>query len=917
MLALVCCFGSITADLDIDNYEKCISDFDDSTNLIRGKVLLSKGSLEAQRRYGNSIFKRISSPDICSRDDKSNDPTTQLIITLFPSTANSQLAAQGTGSLKETMKISDDELINVIVDMFATANTVRNQVRENYDADHNGNLRKGIFYFTLENAEESFKSAKSIIDKLPHGEAENDKALVKCLKRFYNTNYPSESTGKIFNALHNEIKHEALQLLEKLEKNSSNEALNSLKDKVKELYDILAMPLTDEFFRAHGFEKKKGNSSYLDIFKDNVKKAVLLSCVANSVLQERLPGEEDTEDADVKWKKRPYWPEFTNDIICAYACSVLDSEGVRKLGEKLVRRGLLKTRLTKNNSLLNESKKHDTETCFPFDPDHQPAIYSKVQKNKFSNYTETAGQRSEFSDCVETTLRHFFSILLFSSQENEFNALNLYNSYRSAHERNNGNSVSENVGEKKTLWSFFSKNEQGLVSGFDNITDITKLAMSSSDDIHCKWAEICSNYEGIDYGTGNSEIKADWRNIIKAICSIAKDYPDILDSYLKTQNDSLDAYKADGTTFNDIPRDRAIKAALRIQSILSGEGISCNNLVEIINDLLGMRADVKLIAADLGLSTKNQKLIGEIKISRAGGGDNTPIFKVEDGHAQLNKIEKSEGDVPEKWTEFTELPPVMQLSKYREKDVVSRVEPKVEKTEKKVSGDDDENRAEPRELDAIPDFDQLSALHGYSDDSEDSDSTESTAGNTVAAYPLLDFYSKVKKALAVKTDSQDSADEEKMEGMRSAIVSILCSEVGQDFGAGLSRLVRKKYPRSHGDGGYIFDISGVVRRLNEALNNGNLDGASPGDLVNLIEKNFSSLLEKVFEVRYEQKELLWESVLDELLDIREFYENLRKKGYSGPIPFTPNILKILNKSLNHVESSLNEDWSFKPSHFRC
>ncbi len=209
----------------------------------------------------------------------------------------------------------------------------------------------------------------------------------------------------------------------------------------------------------------------------------LAKAVAGAVLLERTIEKPSDED---KWKKQPYCPGYTNDIICAYACGVISGstalDDLKKLAENM------KDNSRKYSSDLSEIVSANDSifpSFIPFDVGQTPITNSS---GILSNFVPGG-----FPDCVETTLRQLFS-LLFCSGNNEL--------------------ALDRIPPNSKLMEFF-KNRK-----------IREAANDGSEAMRNAWAAICAGYtDKIRYSSPDGyEVSSGWVNMVRLICLLMTNY---------------------------------------------------------------------------------------------------------------------------------------------------------------------------------------------------------------------------------------------------------------------------------------------------------------------------------------------------------------------------------------------------------
>ncbi|GHU14803.1 hypothetical protein FACS189449_11970 [Alphaproteobacteria bacterium] len=102
--------------------------FDESTDLIKGQVLISSGLVKNHRFFGPVKYDRFyEKGNPANYSDTSSDPMTSLVIKLFPSTGV-ELNAIGKGSISEILEGIKANEIEFIATMFAVADFVREEL---------------------------------------------------------------------------------------------------------------------------------------------------------------------------------------------------------------------------------------------------------------------------------------------------------------------------------------------------------------------------------------------------------------------------------------------------------------------------------------------------------------------------------------------------------------------------------------------------------------------------------------------------------------------------------------------------------------------------------------------------------------------------------------------------------------------
>ena len=228
-------------------------------------------------------------------------------------------------------------------------------------------------------------------------------------------------------------------------------------------------------------------------------------------------------------------------------------------------------------------------------------------------------QGKMFPDCVETTLRQFFSMIFSKS------VLDGSGQYTSKLVLD-----LDRIPEgSSALRNFFAPGGQAR--------DIRKLANDPSKEIRDEWAEVVSGLDHMKYmGASKCELYAGWSNIIKVFCYLMRNYS-------ATQGGE------------STPRKRAAEKRIKEinKQLESGEFVlNKDNILGIMNDLIGVRADVNLVAIEnskigrlkkFGSEEKGYDVKGCISIyPREHKQNNILNFHSMESHAYLGRIDMEE-----------------------------------------------------------------------------------------------------------------------------------------------------------------------------------------------------------------------------------------------------------------------------------
>lgn len=715
---LMCLVAFQTESMQITQYRPVAKKFAPSTDLIRGMILLNKGTLLEQRHYGNIKFADVSMKDfsICSRDDEGYDSVSKLIVMLFPSAGGSGLNATGTGSLEEIFKddmnfeTETDEPDNhgkIIAGLFKIANEVRKAVAERYKEGMDIHQLKreigGIFdeirkidveevsdiSKRLEEAgtifksiQEETKSIKTIVKSLQNAKGDTPvsideekvsdlveelnelSAISVCYSKgdindlkaeFKSKGKKKEASSacidfvdkfvrlsvgeKIENAeITLKICKKIRSILNEIqsligENGSIDENCRSIVQKIFSVCSekVNSLPATASCISYINMGAKNiisgahnnylnFSESYFDISPKNLSKVQserlykLAKVTAESVLFERIENEIPVKD---KWKQ-PYFPEYTNDVICAYVWGAYHGnlEKLAKTIEDVAVKGSGNKYVTRSNSVnfsaesvvdyktyekLNKECSELTEAVYENIKPNLSVVPFYANHRIVTNGTIRWKDGSQFADCVETTMRQLIATIFSKVVKDD-----------------DGKIIDLEIADER-----IPSNSHGLKEFFEKRDSrgrrmhIRQLANGGSPDIRDGWAKVCGEISGIDYVKEEHNLRPYWKNMIKLFCLLMKNYSEILKERSATPEE---------------------QAAANLIDKVNKDGDIDGDIIDALNTLLGIRTDVKLVAESNDLS--------KVKIypNAADSSEdflkcNELIFKVNNYHAQLNSID--------------------------------------------------------------------------------------------------------------------------------------------------------------------------------------------------------------------------------------------------------------------------------------
>ena len=295
---------------------------------------------------------------------------------------------------------------------------------------------------------------------------------------------------------------------------------------------------------------------------------------------------------------------FTNYLIKAYVWRVLpeNDDDFSRMASKIREDSSQKDYVSVLTDKIYENIKRNT-SLVPFPLNQTPIT------NGSATY-----QGQVFPDCVETTLRQFFSTIFSKSvlKEGEYTSELVLDLDRIPK-------------ESSALLNFFAPGGQA--------GNIRKLANDPSKEIRNEWANVVSGLPFMTYKYENSkcELCGGWGNIIKAFCYLMRNYS-------ATQGGE------------NTPRKQAAEKRIKEinKQLESGEFVlNKDNILDIINDLIGVRTDVNLVAVEnskIGrLKEKGYDVEGCISIYPMEYKQNNVLnFHSMEWHAYLGRIDMEE-----------------------------------------------------------------------------------------------------------------------------------------------------------------------------------------------------------------------------------------------------------------------------------
>lgn len=291
---------------------------------------------------------------------------------------------------------------------------------------------------------------------------------------------------------------------------------------------------------------------------------------------------------------------FTNYLIKAYVWRVLpeNDDDFSRMASKIREDSSQKDYVSVLTDKIYDNIKRNT-SLVPFPLNETPIT------NGSATY-----QGQVFPDCVETTLRQFFSTIFSKSvlKEGEYTSELVLDLDRIPK-------------ESSALLNFFAPGGQAR--------NIRKLANDFSEEIRNEWANVVSGLPFMEYKYENSkcELCGCWGNIIKVFCYL-------MQNYSATQGGESTPRKQAAET-----RIKEINSQLELGKFVLNKG----NILDIINDLIGVRTDVDLVAVGRGLENEGYDVKGCISIYPMEYKQNNVLnFHSVKWHAYLGRIDMEE-----------------------------------------------------------------------------------------------------------------------------------------------------------------------------------------------------------------------------------------------------------------------------------
>jgi hypothetical protein len=628
-LSLFSCLSS-DAILTIDRYRQHIGNFRSDVDLLKGYVLCDyENILEEHRVYGNfktGIRGRNSKRGL-SYQDRGNDAMTRLVIQLFPSVGG-HLNPEGTGSFTNLIMLANENNfseIDLIVGMFQLAQDVRFQKKEvNLTTDEE--ITKNLHDIATKGWKESFSGKPYKVQKISDEDIEtNAQKLIDGKMDIQELSDDSQVLRQYIKYLKNKNRQDLIRSISQKIANSNKKEYKLFPKISAENYfryiDLLRDDLKIEQNKKDQIEKRiwkfienQIRDSSIDwclrcLKKlSNCKDADMRAIIRNKILRkiadyyfgsiqdknlftalsdlvvnivESIDSENITFKGEVDSEKYPQ--NYTNYVIAAYAWRILNNNQLETLAEKLQQR-LNYVGGNYTSELIKFFMKDFS--CFPF-RDAQVLPFGRA--NIFG---------MAFPDCGENALKNFFAVLLYSIDDNPVN------------DRLPNTKIGEKI--KKFFEGGREKIQEKVLSNdyrsewatiLANIPGIKYNLVSEFDEEFGEYFSDLSTYYRTCTGENNlffAEIAVGWNNLVKVIAKL-------LEGYKAGVDDGTEIYK------------RKYKAQKTIEDINANinENLSYteDQIEKILNDILGIRTDVKL-TAKYDLEQKNlDKGFQVIKIS--------------------------------------------------------------------------------------------------------------------------------------------------------------------------------------------------------------------------------------------------------------------------------------------------------------
>lgn len=565
--------------------------FNAETDLIRGLVALRNGTLSEHRHFGNISFSKPIGEG-CSYFDTSSDPVTQLLITLFPSVATTGLNTSGPESIEKLCN-NRENFMRMIAGMLNLASDTRKIIAQKF---RNKELADVIEVFKQGSDTLSLDQERHLLKYIIGDEAKSVDLNVEA-KALIN---------KQFEYIKGVLEQDIPAFLKRyggdriLVKNSDSGEIEVKQNQWVKATKIIMVALHKENSERKNAELAK---EIEECYKNLKRQIMLLNLAKNivaGVMHECIKTGDNSDNQNKNWKENPYYRGYVTNIICAYAWTVCTDKDLP----------IFAAFLDSNNEQVSYTSEL-SQRIYKYDK--SGANYTPWDSGVIVISNDTADFcGNKFPDCAETTIRQIIALLLCSGD---------------------GFEGSQNIELNR-----ISKNSE--LETFCNGKTIGMIANDGGSEIRDQWANICGGLRNkwkvgnVLYKTdefGGFEVKADWRNIIKIICWIMRDY--------KADNDK------EGVE-NEQIRSKKERAQKLIEDVNKNgyKAEDPKNITETLNVLLGIRGDVCLEAeSHNNLRVFGDIIVGDIEIRVPGIKGNRLEVYVTRGHANCNIVDENEG----------------------------------------------------------------------------------------------------------------------------------------------------------------------------------------------------------------------------------------------------------------------------------
>lgn len=679
--------------------------FEKSTDLIRGFVVLQSGILKYHRLFGNIDF-FYNGPE-CTRtgslSDKGNDAMSKLLILMFPSVGVEDLNISGTNSLSNNFP-NQEELIKITAELLKISDQARKDENFNpidekklksIEQNNKGNIKEiarvikeRIFSLAYENSikqfdekiktristhESTVENLKQAITELSEGIESVENLTVEPLEIGANCSLPIDDIKQAIKTKANEI---STEIVENFSKELTEDYIQScfkisplevsqltniierlieevnILDCVKEYWNMtlrqdissLLQAINDLKTNEKSIEQKRRIDKIFKGMRTALqKKSKQIQYIEQKQVDSKLNSEltiagtryaklanliKTTVDA-TRLENKKYPLGYATNIICAYAWNLITPENLPILARHIGKNSS-EEYISHLTQLIYE-KDNKGSMLIPFYPGTTPCQNGK-----------TYFREHMFNDCVDTMVRHFFS-LLFSTVKDE-----------------HGQKDEEGIHLE------FNRipNDSQLRRFFSPDSDICSLVAGNSTNIRNIWADIicghnnseeleARNNSPIYYVQGKNEDKwidggweldSGWKNVIRIICWLLRDYKADEDKELENYSDKETAGKL---------QKKKEEAQSFIEDVNQNR-FSLENSTDItkaLDILLGIRSDIEFkVNGFYDVSSQNNhndqsELYGKVQLcpkDRNRQKNDMLNFVVTQGHAYVDKIEDSE-----------------------------------------------------------------------------------------------------------------------------------------------------------------------------------------------------------------------------------------------------------------------------------